>query len=72
MSKEPTVEDRLAILERTMAELQKQLAELKAPVNWLDQVRGSCTDDEAFLEALEYGRQYRQADRPPDDVDTRP
>ncbi|HBE47848.1 MAG TPA: transferase hexapeptide repeat containing protein, partial [Cyanobacteria bacterium UBA11369] len=32
--------------------------------NWLDKLIGSISDESAFLEALEYGRAFRQADKP--------
>jgi len=43
---------------------------LSRPVStsWLEQVAGSISDEAAFEEALEYGRAYRQADRPSDEV----
>ncbi len=37
--------------------------------NWLDRLIGSISDDSAFLEALEYGRAFRQSDKPIDDAD---
>ncbi|MEO0886429.1 MAG: hypothetical protein AAFY54_10895 [Cyanobacteria bacterium J06648_10] len=32
------------------------------PSNWLDNLIGSISDASAFLEALEYGRIFRQSD----------
>jgi hypothetical protein len=29
--------------------------------NWIDQLAGSITNEELFLQALEYGKQHRQA-----------
>ena len=37
--------------------------------NWLYKLIGSISDDSAFLEALEYGRTFRQSDKPIDDTD---
>jgi hypothetical protein len=61
----PTVEQRLSILEKTVTELQNQLNErgiVQSPTanNWLDRLVGSISDESAFLQALEYGRLYRQ------------
>ena len=68
MSAEPTIEQRLAALEAAVKELQSRLPPppVAAP-NWLDKVIGSVSDSEAFEQALEYGRAYRYADRPPDE-----
>jgi hypothetical protein len=65
------LERRVAAVEQAVAELRKQLAAV-TPVNWLDRVKGSITDEEAFLEALEYGRAIREADRPADEADEKP
>jgi hypothetical protein len=72
MTADETIEERLAALEATVAQLQRQILVLKAGPNWLDRVIGSVTDEEAFREALEYGRAYRQSDRPPDEEDDLP
>jgi hypothetical protein len=37
--------------------------------NWLDRLIGSISDNSAFLEALEYGRTFRQSDKPIDGSD---
>jgi hypothetical protein len=66
MVDEAVLEQRLANLERAVAALQQRLSVGAPPANWLDQVIGSISDEQAFLEALEFGRAMRQADRPPD------
>jgi hypothetical protein len=72
MSSEAMLEQRLAALERAVADLQQQLAMCSPSTNWLDKVTGSITDEEAFLEALEYGRAIRSADRPPEESGNAP
>lgn len=67
MADEMKLEQRVEALERAVAELQRQLAGIQTPGNWLDQITGSITDKAAFEEALAYGRAYRNADRPPDE-----
>jgi hypothetical protein len=57
---------RLAALERAVANLQYRLAGVTPSGNWLEKVTGSISDESAFLEALEFGRALRQADRPVD------
>ncbi len=72
MINEAVLEQRLEDLERAVADLQQRLAGASAARNWLDQVAGSISDVPAFLEALEFGRTFRQADRPPDDPTAQP
>jgi hypothetical protein len=56
-----TVEERLAIVEAAIAELQKQIA-LYQQTNWLQNITGSFKDEPAFDEVLAYGRAIRQGD----------
>ncbi len=71
MLDETTIEQRLISLERTVAELQSLLQVTQpTPVasNWLEKVTGSISDEQAFLEVLEYGRSFRQEDKPTDEA----
>jgi hypothetical protein len=72
MLDEALVLRRLATLERAVADLQQRLAAVPASGNWLEKVTGSISDEPAFLEALELGRAFRQADRPPDQPGEQP
>jgi hypothetical protein len=67
MLNETIVEQRLITLEQAVSDLQKQVA--RPPGNWLTQLIGSISDEAAFLEALEYGRAFRQADQPGNEDD---
>lgn len=67
MVSEATLEQRLATLEQVVAKIQQRLAGIPASPDWLEAVTGSISDEAAFLEALEYGRAFREADRPPDE-----
>ncbi len=70
MTKEEEFERRLAAVEQAIAEIQRRLAKMPDPDNWLERVIGSVTDVEGFEEVLKYGREYRYSDRPPDeDID---
>lgn len=64
MLDEATLECRLAILEQEVADLKRQSESNSVPGKWLEQLIGSISDESAFLEALEYGRAFRQADKP--------
>ncbi len=68
MIDETILEQRLAAIEHAIADLQRRLAVAPPSGNWLDQVVGSISDEEAFQEALEFGRVFRQADRPLDEA----
>jgi hypothetical protein len=67
MFDEAILEQRLAILERAVADIQRRLAGVPVTSNWLEKVTGSISDEAAFREALEFGRAFRSADRPPDE-----
>ncbi|MEH1792334.1 MULTISPECIES: transferase hexapeptide repeat containing protein [unclassified Nostoc] len=68
MLDETVLEHRLLTLEQAVSDLQRQV-EGKPSENWLEKLVGSISDESAFLEALEYGRAFRQADKPTDEDD---
>lgn len=68
MLDEATLEKRLVTIEQAVAKLQLTV-ERKPSENWLENLMGSISDEEAFLEALKYGRAFRQADKPTDEAD---
>jgi hypothetical protein len=69
MAEGRTLEERLAEVEAAVCDLQRRL-DLQVPApDWLDRVIGSFKDEPAFEEVLEYGRAFRQADRPPEDAE---
>jgi hypothetical protein len=71
------VEYRLAVLEEEVTDLKQEIVDLKQEIvdlkqknidrstanNWMDRLVGSISDEAAFLEALDYGRSVRQADK---------
>ena len=61
-----TLEQRLITLEQAVSDLQHKVDHQPSTDNWLETLKGSVSDDGAFLEALEYGRAFRQSDRPID------
>lgn len=69
MLDETTLEQRLAVLEHTVADLKRQIDSVPASGNWLERITGSISDEPAFLEALEYGKSLRYGDRPTDEAD---
>jgi hypothetical protein len=69
MLNEITIEHRLATLEEEVADLKQKAANKSTAGNWIDKLIGSISDESAFLEALDYGRSFRQADKPLDELD---
>jgi hypothetical protein len=59
MLDEAILERRLEALERAVTDLQRRLIGAPPPGNWLEKVAGSISDGSAFLEALEFGRAFR-------------
>jgi hypothetical protein len=68
MLDETTIEQRLVNLERTVTELKRLLITSSTPSNWLEKVTGSISDEQTFLEVLEYGKSLRYADKPADEM----
>jgi hypothetical protein len=66
------LEQRLVAVERAISEIQLQPAGNPISPNWLGEVTGSVTDEAAFREALEFGRDFRSADRPTDEAEGHP
>jgi hypothetical protein len=67
MLDETAIESRLAKLEQEVAALKQKSADESTPTNWINRLIGSISDDEAFLEALKYGREFRDTDKPVDE-----
>jgi hypothetical protein len=61
------IETRLAALEAMVLQLQTSRNSDAAPVTnkaWLEEIWGSFSGDAAFEEAMRYGREWREAQRP--------
>ena len=58
-----TLEQRVAQFEDQLLQITLVLKAEKTPVpNWIDRLSGSISNDELFVEALEYGRSFRVTD----------
>ena len=66
MPNETLIEQRLSAVEDAVIKLQDRLPARSTSPDWLEKVIGSISDEDAFQEALEYGRAYRESDRPSD------
>ena len=70
MSIDTSIEQRLATVERVVADLQRQLAKAAPAPNWLERFTGTFKDEPAFADVVEYGRAIREADRPSQDAES--
>lgn len=66
MSNDLTLERRVEAIEEAVADLRRRLSARPVAGHWLEAIAGSISDEAAFAEALEYGRSFRQSDRPVD------
>jgi hypothetical protein len=60
-----TLEERLLILEAEVAALKQRATLAPGNSNWLEKL-GCITDEAGFEKVLEYGRAFRNSDRPSD------
>src|SRR5207302_401595 len=65
MINEAILEQRLANLERAVADLERRVPATPASGTWLEKVTGSISDEAAFLEALNSGQPSGTPTRPP-------
>ena len=65
-----TLEERVACVEAELERLKTRLASADhaKPAGW-ERILGTFADSEGFEEAVRLGREYREAQRPPDDRD---
>ncbi|MDX2271426.1 MAG: hypothetical protein NW237_05680 [Cyanobacteriota bacterium] len=61
MTANASLEERLAVVEAAIAQLQKQIT-ISQQTNWLQQITGSFKDEPAFEDILAYGQAIRQGD----------
>jgi hypothetical protein len=59
-----TLEERVAKLEKQVAELQQKNSPDSGRPAWLDYIKGRFADDPIFDKAMELGRKYRESQRP--------
>ena len=63
-----SMEDRLAVLEREIAELRQSQSGSQSKQNWIEKISGSFKDDPEFGEILRLGQEIRKAETT-DDAD---
>ena len=62
----PELEKRMANLEGELASLKARIGDLDSDVPWWEQIAGTFSDDAAYAQAMELGREYRQSLRSAD------
>lgn len=57
------IEERLTRLEEEMATLKKQATATKhqPALPWWEEIRGTFKNDDAYVEAMRYGREWRES-----------
>jgi hypothetical protein len=63
---ETSIEQRLSVVEAAIAQLQQQTG--SSEPNWLQEITGSFKNDPIFDEVMAYGREFRESDRPIEDI----
>ena len=64
MLDEAILEKRLHKLEKTVDHIQEKLNDKDSGNSWLQKLITSISDEETFVQALEYGRAFRESDLP--------
>jgi hypothetical protein len=65
MSDASTIEERLAQVEKELADLKSRMKSLDTPKkNWIKAISGSFKDDPDFAEIVRLGKEIRDADKP--------
>jgi hypothetical protein len=59
---EPSVEDRLAAVERDLASLKLQLKQFQPKSRWISALRGTAVKNEAYAEISRLGKELRDAE----------
>jgi hypothetical protein len=59
-----TLEERVAHVEKDLAELKSEMQRMHSGRGWIDRITGSFKDDPDFDEILRLGQEIRRADRP--------
>ena len=62
-----TLEERITLLERQMADVRQRLPRQETTREWLQRISGSFKVNPDFEEIVRYGQEFREADRPKDD-----
>ena len=57
------LEKRLAVLEKELAELKSQVQRMDGPKPWWERIAGTFQGDPVYEKAMKLGRQYRESQR---------
>lgn len=63
MSEPTDIGQRVAVLERDLAELKQRVGLPETKRNWIERITGSFANDPDFAEIIRLGQEIRRADR---------
>jgi hypothetical protein len=63
MSSAPTIEERLAAVEKEIIELKQGKAAIEPKLGWLDKITGTFKEDPEFGEILRLGQEIRKTEK---------
>ena len=63
MSITPTIEERLAAVEKEILELKQGKAPIEPKLGWLEKISGTFKDDPEFGEILRLGQEIRKTEK---------
>jgi hypothetical protein len=61
MSEQTTVEERLAAVERELADLKRRIPSRADGKSWVERIAGTFKDDPEFEEVVRLGREFRKS-----------
>ena len=61
MAEQVTIEERLTVVEKDLAELKGQFASHKGEKSWIEKVAGTFKGDSDFGEIVRLGREFRKS-----------
>ncbi len=65
MARNPPLEQRIATLEKEVAQIKQQLGQGKLSGDWVKRVSGSLKDFPEFPEVVRLGREFRRKQKDP-------
>jgi hypothetical protein len=65
MADSSPLDQRLAALEREVAEMKRRLPDINSDANWVDEFAGSMKEFPEFEKVVQFGREFRESQTDP-------